>query len=206
MRDSVGKYFSLLPMAEKGAKENQSDQIVKYCIILAKASCYGSKTCCEGCFMLILFHVLSLIWGQFYRSLDNDLTCSGNRCLEQQLGTTEEPIQPIGINSLCYWIDFSFCSSVYFGLGHYCFWFLVAEGGERRSIWMLLDLVNLARVCACFAELTGSRWKRCRWGQSCLIELYLCVRGQGDTGINHPPASLPTFTSNTQTHTFFSIN
>lgn len=162
MRDSVGKYFSLLPMAEKGAKENQSDQIVKYCIILAKASCYGSKTCCEGCFMLILFHVLSLIWGQFYRSLDNDLTCSGNRCLEQQLGTTEEPIQPIGINSLCYWIDFSFCSSVYFGLGHYCFWFLVAEGGERRSIWMLLDLVNLARVCACFAELTGSRWKRCR--------------------------------------------
>lgn len=30
----MGKYFSLLPMAEKGAKENQSDQIVKYCIIL----------------------------------------------------------------------------------------------------------------------------------------------------------------------------
>lgn len=81
-------------------KINQFDQIVEYCIILAKASCYGSKTCCEDCFMLILFHVLSLIWGQLYRSLDNDLTCSGKRCLEQQLGTTEEPIQPVGINSL----------------------------------------------------------------------------------------------------------
>jgi len=95
----VGKYVSVFPMPESGAKENQFNQIVEYCFTLGNASHYKSQTGCTGCFMLILFHVLPPIWGQFYRSQDNDSKCFGNRCLEQQLGTTEEPIQPVGIDS-----------------------------------------------------------------------------------------------------------
>lgn len=130
-------------------------------LYLQKRHCYGSKTCCEGCFMLILFHVLSLIWGQLYRSLDNGLTCSGNGCLEQQLGTTEEPIQPVGINSLLlHWFFillfglFWFRSSLFFGF----WWQREVKGAPYGCYWILWIW---PRVCACFAELTGSRWKRC---------------------------------------------
>ncbi len=42
VKDSVGKYFSLLPAAEKGAKENKL--IIEYCISLANTLHYGSKT------------------------------------------------------------------------------------------------------------------------------------------------------------------
>lgn len=113
--------------------------------ILYYTSCYGSKTCCKGCFMLILFHVLSLIWGQFYRSLDNDLTCSGNRCLEQQLGTTEEPIQPIGINSLL--LNWFFI--LFFSL----FWFrsllFLVFGGRGRRKALHMDVIGSCESGPC---------------------------------------------------------
>lgn len=107
-------------------------------LYLQKRHCYGSKTCCEGCFMLILFHVLSLIWGQLYRSLDNGLTCSGNGCLEQQLGTTEEPIQPVGINSLLlHW---------FFILLFSLFWFrsslFLVFGGRGRRKALHMDVIG----------------------------------------------------------------
>ncbi len=150
---------------------------------------------------MILFHVLPLIWGQFYRSLDNDLTCFGNRSLEQQLGTTEETTPPVGISS-----SFFICFIAFFDI----FWLrslaVLVFGGRRMWKALHMDVIGSSECGPVCVRVLQNSWAvdESNAVGPILFNWAVSLRQGSRWHWNKSsPAWLTTHTSNTQTHTYF---